>query len=516
MKARLVLPVLAALAALALAACGDSGPDSSDPASLAPADAPIYIQAVLRPTGELKRDVETLTSTVSGFSDPTGELIDWLNRSANEGEPTLSGKRLSFERDIEPWLGEQAGAFVEGLGDDPPAAGVIQTTDVDATQAFIDDGKQEGDTDRSYEGVDYLLGGDSDLAVGVLDEFLVLGSESAFKRAVDVSQGSDSLAGVSEFTDALDEAPEGSLADVYADVGALLEREGTGQSDQAVQAFRSIGFDPTDATAVASVIPGDGQVEIEVNSDLGGTEAPGGDVSELIGSLPAGAFAAFGASGFDEQLKEAIAELDRSGIPGEVPPNQLKSTLGAIGIDLDRIAGSLENAAAFAQGSGEGNLGGALVLTTRSGEAAETVANIGVLLRNTGVPGVTAVTGRASGFSIRDADLGRQPLLIVSSEDRIAIGYGRAPALRAVGAAGGATLSDTPLYEAAVSALGSTPLGAFVDGSGVLRLVRGLGAASDPDFRRARPYLAKVDFLAAGSGSDDDLTTTKLIIGVTR
>ena len=48
----------------------------------------------------------------------------------------------------------------------------------------------------------------------------------------------------------------------------------------------------------------------------------------------------------------------------------------------------------------------------------------------------------------------------------------------------------------------------------MLRLVKGLGAGSDPDYRRARPYLAKVDFLAAGSGTEGDLTTTKLIVGV--
>ena len=512
MKARLVLSIAAALAALAFAGCGGDS-SSDDPASLAPGDTPLYFQVLLRPQGQLKSDVETLASTVSGFSDPTGELIGFLNRSMNE-RPTLSGKRLSYAEDIEPWLGRRAGVFVEGLEGDPPAAGVIQTTDVEATQAFIDKSKQEGDENHSYGGVDYLLDGDSDTAAGIVGDFLVVGSEAAFKRTVDVSEGEeDPLSGQSEFTKAIDEAPANSLADVYADVGGLLEQAGTAESDQAVQVFKSIGIDPTDATAVASVVPGSDQVEIDFSSDLGGEEAPSGDVSELLGSLPADAFAAFGAAGFSEQLKEAIDELDSSGIPGNLPPNRLKSTLKAMGIDLDRIAGSLESAAVFAQGSGEGSLGGALVFTTGSGEAAETVANIGVLLRNTGAPGVTAVTGKASGFSVRDPDLGRRPLVIVAKDDRIAIGYGFAPALRGVAAAGGATLSDTPSYEAAVSALGDTSIDAFVDGPGVLLLAEGLGAASDPGFQRARPYLAKADFLAVGTGAEGDLTTTKLIVG---
>jgi hypothetical protein len=513
-KARLVLSAATVAAALALAGCGgDSGTSANDPASLAPPDAPLYIQVLLRPQGQLKSDVETLASTVSGFSDPVRELIDFLDRSMNE-RPTLNGKRLSFARDIDPWLGEQAGIFLESFSDEPPAAGIVQTTDVDAAQAFIDDGKQQGDEDRSYEGVDYLLDGDSDLAVGIVDDFLVVGSEKAFKDAVDVAADADSLADRSEFTDAVGNAPADSLADVYVDVGLAIEQSEEGIDDEALQTFKSIGIDPTDATAVASIVPSSDQVEIDVSSDLGDAEAPSGDVSELIGSLPGDAFAAFGASGFSEQLKEAIDELDSSGIPGELPPNRLKSTLKAMGFDLDRIADSLEDAAVFAQGSGEGNLGGALVFTTSSGAAAETVANIGVLLRNTGVPGVTAVTGEASGFSVRDSELGRQPLVIVAKGDRIAIGYGRAAALRGVSAGGGATLSDTPSFEDAVASLGDTPLSAFVDGPGVLRLIDGLGAGSDPDFRSAEPYLRKADFLAAGTGSEDGLTTAKLIVGL--
>ena len=48
---------------------------SDDPASLAPADAPVYVQATVRPKGKLKANIETLASTVSGLDDPTGRLI---------------------------------------------------------------------------------------------------------------------------------------------------------------------------------------------------------------------------------------------------------------------------------------------------------------------------------------------------------------------------------------------------------------------------------------------------------
>ena len=44
--------------------------------------------------------------------------------------------------------------------------------------------------------------------------------------------------------------------------------------------------------------------------------------------------------------------FDSTGIPGSLPPNQLKSTLKAAGIDLDKIAASLDDAAVAALGFG--------------------------------------------------------------------------------------------------------------------------------------------------------------------
>jgi hypothetical protein len=513
-KARLVLPVVAVLAALAFAGCG-GGSDSTDPASLAPADTPLYFQVLLRPQGQLKSDVETLASTISGFSDPTGELIDLLDRSMNE-EPNLSGRRLSFAKDIEPWLGQRAGVFLESLSGEPPTAVVIQTTDTDAAQAFVDHGRQQGDKDRGYRGVDYILDGDDDTAAGVVGDFLVVGSEKALKSAVDVSEGENSLAEQGEFTGALDEAPAGSLADVYVDVGLAIEQSGEGIDDQALQVLKAGGIDPTEATVLASVVPAPDQVEIDFSSDLGGEESiPTGDASQLLSSLPADSFVALAFPGLGEQLGEAIDGLDASGIPGEVPPHRLKSTLAQAGINLDQIVGSIGDAAVFAEGSGENNLGGALVLTAKDAtEATNTVSNIGLLLRASGAPGVTAVSGfggRASGFSIRDEELGPMPLVVVAMGDRIAIGYGLGPALQGV-SANDTQLAETPAFADAVAALGATPIAGFLDGPGTLRLAEGLGAASDPGFQRARQYLAKVDFLALGTGAEGGLTTAKLIV----
>ena len=81
-------------------------------------------------------------------------------------------------------------------------------------------------------------------------------------------------------------ASDGSLADVYVDVGGLIEQSGGEIDPRPARSSQSAGIDPSEATAVASLIPGSDQVEIDLSSDLGGEKPPTGDASELLGSLP--------------------------------------------------------------------------------------------------------------------------------------------------------------------------------------------------------------------------------------
>jgi hypothetical protein len=516
-KTRLSLPVLAAAAAIVVAGCGGgSDSSSSDPASFAAPGSLVYVEGELQPAGSVKSNTDAIAQTIAGV-DNLGELIvDELESSArDDGEP------FDFEKEVEPWLGERAGVAFKGLedGDLTEPLIAIDTTDPSATQEFVDNQSKEGEDpyqDASYEGVDFKVGGSEENAIGVVGDSLVIAEdEAAFKAAVDASSG-ESLADEARFSDAFSAASDGSLADAYVDVGGLIDASEDGIDPQAQEALKSAGIDPSEATAVASVIPGTDQIEIDLSSDLGGEEAPSGDASELLGSMPADSFAAVSATGFSDRLKEAVDELDASGIPSQgIPPNQLNSTLKAMGIDLDKIASSLEDAAVFATGSNEDSLGGALVLTSSSGEAAKTVANLGTLLRSTSTPGVTAVTSNgASGFSVRSDELGDKPLVVVAKEKRVAVGYGLAPALQGLTGDNAETLADTDAYKEAVSSLGSTPISAFVNGPAALRLAESLVPRSEEKFQEAKPYLKKIGYVALGTGSDDELATATLIAGL--
>jgi hypothetical protein len=516
-KTRLFLPVLAAVAAIAVAGCGGGGDSSSsDPAGFAAPGTLVYVEGELQPTGSVKSNADAIAQTIAGVDNLGEFIVEELESSAkDDGEP------FDFEKEVEPWLGERAGVAFKGLedGDLTEPLIAIDTTDPDATQEFVDNqSKQSKDPykDASYEGVDFKVGGSEENAIGVVGESLLIAEdEAAFKAAVDASNG-DSLADEARFSDAFSAASDDSLADAYVDVGGLIDASENGIDPQAQEALKGAGIDPSEATAVASAIPGTDQIQIDLSSDLGGEEAPSGDASELLGSMPAESFAAVSATGFSDQLKEAVDELDAAGVPAQgIPPNQLNSTLKAMGIDLDKIASSLEDAAVFATGSNESNLGGALVLTSSSGEAAKTVANLGVLLRNTGTPGVTAVSSNgASGFSIRSKELGDKPLVIVAKEERVAVGYGLAPALQGLTGDSGETLSDTAVYKEAVSSLGSKPISAFVDGPAALRLAESLVPSSEEGFQEAKPYLKKVSYIALGTGSDGELATATLIAGL--
>ncbi len=517
MRLRLVLPVLAVGALLLAAGCGSGGGGgSSDAARLAPADAPVFIEATIQPEGELESDVEALAQKVAGVDDLGSLIVSEAEKAAHR-----SGEPLDFSKEIEPWLGSTAGLYLESYdGDEFHGYGVaLAVTDTKAAGEFVDKqaegGSGEAFESGTYEGVEYKVDPSDETVAGVVDEFLVIAEDlKSFKAMVAASTG-ESLAESDRYDEATSGAPGGSIADVYVDIGGLIQQSGGAIDPEARQFLDTVGLDPKQATAVASLIPGSDQVEIDVSSNLSGENPPSGDASKLLGELPASSVAAISSAEFGKRFSEAVDQIDADGIEGQIRPHELKRTMKAAGIDLEKIGASVGNLGVFATGSTEANLGGAIVLEAKdAGEAKNTVANVGLLLRASHTPGVTALSGRFSGFSVRSDELGSQPLVVAAAGERIAVAYG----LRAAAAAlseGGATLSSDPTYEEAVSALGDTPISGFVAGPAALRLATALIPADKKEgFDQAKPYLRKIDFVAIGGGASGERSTAKLIVGV--
>src|SRR5512146_2000842 len=132
-------PALAAAAPLVillafLTGCG-SGSSGSDIAGLAPAGSAVFVEGALRPTGTLKSNTDAVTERIAGIQNLGDFVVSELESSAqDEGEP------IDYEKEVEPWLGERAGVFFEKLedGDLSEPAVIVESTDTDATQQFID------------------------------------------------------------------------------------------------------------------------------------------------------------------------------------------------------------------------------------------------------------------------------------------------------------------------------------------------------------------------------------------
>ena len=512
------IPVLAAVAALSiLAGCGGGSDSSSDdPASLAPAGSPLYIEATVLPSGKLKTEVDELASTVAGVDDVGEEVVSLIESAAEE-----EGESFDYAKEVEPWLGEKVGlSFQRYDGEDfKQFAVALQTKDPDAALEFIEkqtEDEGEAPEEGEYEGNTYFVEADDDDVVGIVGDFVVIAEDKkSFEGAVDASDG-ENLAGEDSFSEALENATDGSIADVFVDIGGLIEQSGDGIDPQAKQLFESSGIEPEEATAIASLVPGSDRIQIDVSSDLADTEAPEGDVSQLLGSLPDESFAAVGVPGFGDTLKSIVDTIDENGIPGEVPPKKFKSTLAQAGIDLDEISASIEDAAAFGVGRNEKSLEGALVLTTTdAGKATETVTTIGNLLKASGMPGVTPINGATRGFEVSSPDLGGKQLVVAARDERIAVSYGTAPAKLALTPPKGATLNDNPAFKEAVSALEGTPISGFVDGKAAVSLVEAmLDPEEKTEFAEARPYVKKISYVSIGSTAEGNIASARLIVGV--
>lgn len=522
LKKRFAILIFAGITTVfVIAGCGGSsgGGGSSSGGDLAGFASPgslVFVEGDLNPSKSMKANIDAMAKKVAGIEDLGSYVISKLESSAKQ-----NGESVDFASEVEPWLGERASVAFEHLEDgelsEPLIA--IETTRASETEAFVDkraQGSAEPAKSASYKGVDFKIGGPENDAVGVVDNALVIANgEREFKAAVDSAEG-ESLGDEARFQDAISAAAETSFADVYVDVGGIIDQS-KGQVDpQAQEIFKSAGIDPSEATAVASIIPQSDHLEIDLSSDIGEATEPSEDVAKMLGSLPDQSLAAVAFSGFGEKLEEAIDSIDESGVPPDLKPNQLKSTLSQAGIDLDQIAGSFKDGAIFLEGGRPRQLGGALVLTTEgSTEAADAIANLGTLLRGARVPGVTVISGNGSGFSIKSPELGAKPAVVLAKGDRLAIGYGLEATYAGLDpeAGGGETLADNPGYQAAISLLGETTPTGYANGPEAVHLAELLVPRSSTDFWEIVPYL-KVSYIAFGPGEDTDRATTKVIVGL--
>jgi hypothetical protein len=508
------------IAALIVAGCGGGGDSSSgtDPAEAAPAATSVFVEATIKPEGETSENIDSLAQKVFGIENVGDLIVEELEASASD-----SGNEIDVEKEIEPWLGSEAAIFMYDYdGDDFNSIGAsIQVEDEAEAEEFVtrqfeQNAEEEEAEEGSYKGVDFRKQEDGTTA-GFTDGLLVLGEEeSIFKEAIDALDG-ENLAAEDKYTEAADEVPDGAAADVFVDIGGLIEEAGQGIDSETEEGLKILGIEPKGATGMISMIPGSDNLEIDISSNVSTTGATaGGDASELIGSLPAGSIGAIGTADFGNYIAQAIETVDKEGIPGQIPPGEFKKAIGSSGVDLDEITSSIGDLAIFVEGNSQANLGGAMVLeATDQSQAQNTIKNLGLFLRATGQPGVTAISeDGVNGFSLQSDEIGPQAIVVAAKGEKIAFAYGLKAAVAALSGKGG-TLSEDPSFKAAEEALGDTPISGYVSGQSALTLFDALASPLElEEFEEARPFLEKVSYLAIGGSSEGDTQNAKLIFGV--
>jgi hypothetical protein len=518
----LVLAVLAAtVSALVVAGCGGgSGGGGGEPAGLMPKSAPVYLEASLKPDGKTSEALNEVAQTVLGI-DNVGEFVAEEIESSALGE----GEKVNFEEEIEPWLGEKAGLYLADYdGDNFHSVGIaIETTDSGEAEEFLEDRIQKqsgGVKPKEFEGhtywEDYEEPSEEDV-IGMVGDYIAFGeTKSDFEEMVEAFEG-EGLNESPKFKAAMESASgtDEGIGTVYVDIGGLIEETKSVLPPETEAFFELVQIDPKKATAVATVIPHSEQLEIDVSSDLGKSLTGTGDASAALEALPATADLGIAASEFGQSFSEGLEAFSDKGVPGQIQPGELGQAFEAMGINVKTLGQSFGDLAGFVEGSSESNLGGALVVETKdSNEARNLVANIGLLLRATSTPGVTAINGKISGFSVHVSEIGPKPLIVGSAGEKIVIAYGPKSAAQALRSQT-KTLGTTPGYEAGKAALGSTPMSAYVDGGPMLQLVEALLSPAElAKIEGAKPYLQKIAYLAIGSEAEGKTTATKVIVGL--
>ena len=510
----------ATLAALALvsvlsAACGSGGGAAdADPATAVPRDAVFYLEATVRPEGDVREDALAAAGKVLRTPEPEAKLRELLD---GLGE-------FDYVRDLKPWLGERAGIWFSDRLDangDLGVAGVVAATDLEEAEGAIEEArKRDGEvTERTHRGLTYKVGKDG-LAYAFEGDFMLFGDEPELKRAIDALKG-EPLAEDDRYKDAIDALDDQRLAHFYADTRRFFEFVAATDQEAAEELgpLKSlIPFDQLPPAAGAFMADGsrlalDVGVEIPRDEDvrrrLGAFMGAGS--TSLLQELPGDSWAAQGAPRFGETLRVILDETVGA-FGGAVAQEQLKQQLG---LDLERDVFSwVGDAAFFVRGDSLDTLnGGAVIEVTDEDAAAGAFGRIVGALRTRGKVDAEPVRidGAETAFSTRVGDA-PQPVVTARGDDRVVVTYGEEAAVQALSP--DEKLGDSELYGRTEDVLGDDVEPSFLLSMAPLLALVEASGAEDPEWQQAKPYVEAFDIVASGGGTDGDHARVRVAGGL--
>jgi Protein of unknown function (DUF3352) len=397
---------------------------------------------------------------------------------------------------------------------------IVQTTDVEKARAAIQRFKQTGEetfTKKSHAGVDYEVNSEG-MAVGFVDDFLVLATEAAFKRTADMSEGGEALADSDRYKDTLDDLEDDRLGSFYFDTKLLMDAAlaEDPEAAQQLEQFKAIlPFDKLGPTAGSLQADGDRIALDAITNGLpeGGvkvaTSLLGGSGSELIGELPGDAWGAFAVPKVGEAAK-SLFDAFAGAIGGAAITGQLKQETG---LDLEQDVFSwIGDVGVFVRGASEPQLDGALVIqATDDGKASRAFGKIVALIgkeEGTQPPAPVQIEGAESAFSFNMPDAAK-PIVLARGSGKVVAAYGEEAAKAALSSS--QKLGDSELYGDAKDALGDAEPSLLLSMPAIITLVDAIGE-TDADWDEAKPYLETLNAIATGGEVDGDKAKSRFVV----
>ncbi|MGH2854483.1 MAG: DUF3352 domain-containing protein [Solirubrobacteraceae bacterium] len=560
-----MLAVVALLAA-ALGGCGSSSPTgtSASPATVTPASAPLFLDAVVRPEGSLKTNATSAASKLTGRQKPFEGLLKLL------AGPT--GKTPSYTKEVESWLGPRAGVFFsvidlaraqgliggevlkkalsEGLAGVEAAllgqsglqaalgsgaaqgALVLDTTDVAKARSFLEaQAHSAGARTASYRGVAYQVAPDG-VAEGIVHRFAVIGSEAGLKSVIDTAAGGPALAQAAGYAK-LASTAEGAganpsaLANAYFSSEELARAASTGGGSSASGGGGNNGGSSSESIlplvqsllgnpgqVYLSVIPSASAVALDIDtlppaataahpSSAGRSSTTG---AQVLSGLPGSAWLAIGFGDLGKTLGSAhglhaLASLASGVSFGEISLGTALAPLSSPALDVQRDLLSWMGATGvYVSGSSVLNLQAAVVITSK--DPARSRAAVAKLAQAyREAGGQTAPTSIPGTETAVTVKLPSFPLTLTMA-------YGQGKFVVGVGAASvqealspQSTLAGTAAYNAAASALGQgLKPSALVEFHTLSGLLESLGLNQAAGFSGFASAVAPLSTLAVGGG----------------
>lgn len=506
-----LVALLCALTALVASGCGSSAGSGgdNDPAALVPANAVLYGEATLHPEGKQASDLDAALRKILRTENPGAQIQKWLN-DAGKGED------VTYKDDIEPWLGDRAGAAVTSLKseDDADFVAVIGSKDDGKAQDLID--KQRDTVARTYKDVDYRFDRKESTAATVLDHNVVIGTEPGLKAAIDASKG-DSLAESNSLEAVRSKVTDDRIALLYLDVQGLIRAIGQasgGGSPETGALLQSFAATAPKTIGAALQAQGDALRVDAVSLGTPKSGSAGGSGGEIVKGLPGDSWLAVGIAKSGERLNQMLETVgDAGGITGAGLEALLGQVQKQVGLDLrEDVLSWMGDAGLFVSGTSVSDLGGALVIKTS--DPAKTKRVIGVVRRLAREDGSAKVSdldvqGVDDGISVRSSDFPEVDIALAG--DKFIVAVGRSALKQAIA-------PDQPLGSSAAFTDAAGKLGGGLQPAFFLDLQRVFGlvepfVTGDADYQKAKPYLNVFGAVVAGAKDEGDgVTRSRFVV----